>query len=88
MSKTERERLANEMENEVLIKEPQIALASGLLFRTREKNYDNKERDINSVSLWERTLCGLVVRVRFLAVPDFLRSSRSGKGSTQPRQYN
>jgi hypothetical protein len=42
-------------------------------------------------------LCGLVVRVpdyrsrgrvRFTAVPDFLRSSGSGTGSTQPLEYN
>jgi hypothetical protein len=26
--------------------------------------------------------------VRFLALLDFLRSSGSGKGSTQPREYN
>jgi hypothetical protein len=28
------------------------------------------------------------VRVRFPALPDFLRSSGSGTGSTQPRGYN
>jgi hypothetical protein len=41
-------------------------------------------------------LCSLVVylstdpevRVRFPALPDFLRSSGSGTGSTQPREYN
>jgi hypothetical protein len=43
-------------------------------------------------------LCGLVwsqflatdpeVRVRFPALPDFLRSSGSGTGTTQPREYN
>jgi hypothetical protein len=36
-------------------------------------------------------LCGLVVRVpgyRFPALPDFLRSSGSGTGSTQPREDN
>jgi hypothetical protein len=42
-------------------------------------------------------LCGLVVkflptdpeaRVRFQALPDFLRSSGSGTGSTQLREYN
>jgi hypothetical protein len=27
-------------------------------------------------------------RVLFPALPDFLRSSGSGKGSTQPREYN
>jgi hypothetical protein len=28
------------------------------------------------------------IRVRFLALPDFVRSSRSGTGSTQPHEYN
>jgi hypothetical protein len=28
------------------------------------------------------------VRVRFLVLPDFLRNSGSGTGSTQPREYN
>jgi hypothetical protein len=28
------------------------------------------------------------VRVRFPALPDFLRNSGSGTGSTQPREYN
>jgi hypothetical protein len=28
------------------------------------------------------------VRVRFPALPDFLRSNGSGKGSTQPHEYN
>jgi hypothetical protein len=28
------------------------------------------------------------VSVRFPALPDFLRSSGSGTGSTQPRKYN
>jgi hypothetical protein len=28
------------------------------------------------------------VRVRFPGLPDFLRSSGSGTGSTQPREYN
>jgi hypothetical protein len=27
-------------------------------------------------------------RVRFPTLPDFLRSSGSGTGSTQPREYN
>jgi hypothetical protein len=44
-----------------------------------------------------RPLCGLVseflatdpeIRVRFPALPYFLRSSGSGTGSTQPREYN
>jgi hypothetical protein len=33
-------------------------------------------------------LCGLEVRVRFPALPDFLRSSGSGTGSTQLREHN
>jgi hypothetical protein len=37
-------------------------------------------------------LCGLAtdpeVRVRFQALPDFLRSSVSGTGSTHHREYN
>jgi hypothetical protein len=36
-------------------------------------------------------LCGLVVRVpgyRFPGLPDFLKSSGSGTGSTQPREDN
>jgi hypothetical protein len=28
------------------------------------------------------------IRVRFLALPDFLRSNGSGTGFTQPRKYN
>jgi hypothetical protein len=28
------------------------------------------------------------VRVRFLVLPDYLRSSGSGTGSSQPREYN
>jgi hypothetical protein len=41
------------------------------------------------VQLFDR-LCGLVVRVPGYrsALPDFLRSSGSGTGSTQPRDYN
>jgi hypothetical protein len=33
-------------------------------------------------------LYGPEVRVRFPALPDFPRSSESGAGSTQPREYN
>jgi hypothetical protein len=33
-------------------------------------------------------LCGLVVRVLFTALPDFLRSNGSGTRFTQPREYN
>jgi hypothetical protein len=46
-----------------------------------------------SLDVTEDHLCGLVatdpeVRVRFPALPDFLRSRGSGTGSTQPREYN
>jgi hypothetical protein len=51
---------------------------------------------ISTKSLLERTASVVVeflatyleVRVRFPAPPDFLRSSGSGTGSTQPREYN
>jgi hypothetical protein len=33
-------------------------------------------------------LCGIVVRVRFPALTNFLRNSGSGTGSTQPREDN
>jgi hypothetical protein len=42
-----------------------------------------------SVVLWSEFLAtDPEVRVRFLALPDFLRSSGSGTGSTQSREYN
>jgi hypothetical protein len=37
---------------------------------------------------WEFLATYPEVRVRFPALPDFLRSSWSGTGSTQPREYN
>jgi hypothetical protein len=40
------------------------------------------------ISIYIDRLCGLVVRVRFPALPDFVRSIWSGTGSTQPREYN
>jgi hypothetical protein len=71
-----------------IIKWQQWKVAKSLLqFRPLTKNvsfYVNNDR-----------LCGLVeslaadpeVRVLFPALPDFLRSSGSGMGSTQPREY-
>jgi hypothetical protein len=42
-----------------------------------------------SVVFWsEFLLTDPEVRVRFLALPDFLRSSGSELGSSQPREYN
>jgi hypothetical protein len=43
----------------------------------------------SSVVWWSKFLAtDPVVRVRFPALPDFLRSSGPGTGSTQPREYN
>jgi hypothetical protein len=42
-----------------------------------------------SVFYWSDLLAtDLEDRVQFPALPDFLRSSGSGTGSTQPREYN
>jgi hypothetical protein len=42
-----------------------------------------------SVVWWSEVLAAdPEVRVRLPALPDFVRSSRSGTGSTQPREYN
>jgi hypothetical protein len=42
-----------------------------------------------SVVYWSQFLAtDLEVRVRFTVLPDFLRSSGAGTGSTQPREYN
>jgi hypothetical protein len=41
------------------------------------------------VVLWSKFLAtDPEVQVQFPALPDFLRSSGSGMGSTQPREYN
>jgi hypothetical protein len=43
----------------------------------------------SSVVKWSESLAtDPEVRVRFPALPDFLRSSGSGTGSTQPYEYN
>jgi hypothetical protein len=43
----------------------------------------------NGPPLWSEFLATYPeVRVRFPALPDFLISSGSGTGSTQPREYN
>ena len=41
-----------------------------------------------SVSFWKFVLLQAQFRVRFPALPDFLSSSGSGTGSTQPREVN
>jgi hypothetical protein len=37
---------------------------------------------------WSEFLATEPERVRFLVLPDFLRGSGSGTGSSQPREYN
>jgi hypothetical protein len=62
----------------------------------REASFDDGElteqtqHKINRCSVVADRLCDLdlEVRVRFPALPDFLRSSGSRTGSTQPREYN
>jgi hypothetical protein len=65
----------------------------------QDGNLDNKygidilltlnEKWTASVFWWSEFLAtDPEVRVRFLALPDFLRSSESGTGFTQPREYN
>jgi hypothetical protein len=57
----------------------------------------SKESTLHDSDSNKRNLVALVreflatdpeVRVRFQALPDFLRSGGSGTGSTQPREYN
>jgi hypothetical protein len=68
------------------------------LYRVFQKELYN---DIPNVAVWPvlrkrlhlkvykiSVVQGVEVRVRFLTLPDFLRSSGSGTGSTQPREYN
>jgi hypothetical protein len=46
-------------------------------------------KETASVVYWsEFLITGPEVRVRFPALPDFLRSNGSGTGSSQPREYN
>jgi hypothetical protein len=43
----------------------------------------------DSVVKWSQFLAtDAEIRVRFPELPDFLKSSGSGTGSTQPREYN
>jgi hypothetical protein len=50
---------------------------------------DVRHKWIASVVYWLEFLAtDPEVRVRFPALPDFLRSSGSGMGFTQPREYN
>jgi hypothetical protein len=48
-----------------------------------------RRRVADSVDYWPEFLAtDPEVLVRFPALPDFLRSTGSGTGSTQPRKYN
>jgi hypothetical protein len=49
----------------------------------------NQGRETVSVVYWSEFLATYPeIRVRFPALPDFLRSIGSGTGSTQPHEYN
>jgi hypothetical protein len=51
--------------------------------------FSNNNKQIASVVQWSEFLAtDPEVRVPFPALQDFLRSSESGTGSTQPREYN
>jgi hypothetical protein len=58
--------------------------------RALKRIFESKGRDVTaSVVQWSEFLAtDPEVRVRFPGLPDFLRSSGSGTGSTQPREYN
>jgi hypothetical protein len=50
--------------------------------------YLNKNLTASVVYWLEFLATDQEIRVRLPAIPDFLRSSVSGTGSTQPREYN
>jgi hypothetical protein len=57
--------------------------------KREERNYLELGQVINIYGRYRISLpTDPEVRVRFPALPDFLRSSKSGTGSTQPREYN
>jgi hypothetical protein len=67
------------------------------LLPDRNRNVNMYSEEIINLSmfsitspLWStsQSSTGPEVRVRFLALPDVLRSSGAGTGSTQPREYN
>jgi hypothetical protein len=49
---------------------------------------ERTENELRASQLSEFVTTDPEVRVRFPALPNFLRSSGSGTGSTQPREYN
>jgi hypothetical protein len=72
-----------------------VSIGFGLLVSQNCKSNNNFKYNLHE-GYYVR-LCGLVVRVpgyrsrgpgSILVLPDFLRSSGSGTGSTQPREYN
>jgi hypothetical protein len=51
--------------------------------------FKRKRYTVMTASVWSEFLAtDLEVRVRLPALPDFLRSSESGTGSTQSHEYN
>jgi hypothetical protein len=59
------------------------------IVRSRTKATEVVNRMTTSVVLWSAFLAtDPEAQVRFPALPDFLRSSGSGTGSTQSREYN
>jgi hypothetical protein len=69
-----------------------------LVQRAEQHNREEKSKNRSNVKSITDLICGLVVRVpgyrsrdprvRFLALPDFLKYSGSGIGFTQPREGN
>jgi hypothetical protein len=57
--------------------------------RTQETEHRNRiTKEDKFVSLGAKLATDPEVRVRFPALPDVLRSSGSGTGSTRPREHN
>jgi hypothetical protein len=77
--------------NVVLVGEPEGKRPLGRLDRSWVNNIKMDVREIGtaSVAYWSEFLVtDPEVRVRFPELPDSLRSSGSGRGSTQPREHN
>jgi hypothetical protein len=76
-----------------------VSITELAVFRTSKMGHlsDQELHALCLAFLFLERLCGLVseylatdpeVQVRFPALPDFLRSSGSGTGFTQPREYS
>jgi hypothetical protein len=62
-------------------------LTESLVYSASNRNeYQKQENNVSGES--ELLTTNPEVRVRFPALPDFLRSTGSGTGATQPREYN